>query len=212
MVYKLKIIIFMKNASLYKLGFLSAIFSGATIISGKILAISSFYLAGEFLDFLSPLFGLYAITTIYLWQRQAIGITGCISFIVLYTGISMVLCLDYFGAFILPYLPEGTIDQLLNGPTATALSVSGSVFISGIILFGITTLRAGLIPAGATLLFIFGFIPVPLGELLPVEVVYFGSVVAGSGLLWWGIYLYRYQVRVVNQESETPTGPEFRRM
>jgi len=115
----------------------------------------------------------------------------------------MVLCLDYFGAFILPYLPEGTVDQLLKGPTSTALSVSGFVFILGIILFGITTIRAGRLPAGATLLFVFGFITVPLGELLPVEVVHSGSVLAGLGLLWWGIYLYNYQIITKNRDVKS---------
>jgi len=193
----------MKNSSLYTLGFLSAILSGATIITGKILAIGSFYWAGEFFDFLSPFFGLYAIITIYLWQRKTVGLTGFIAFIVLFAGISMVLCLDYFGAFILPYLPEGTVDQLLKGPTSTALSVSGFVFILGIILFGITTIRAGRLPAGATLLFVFGFITVPLGELLPVEVVHSGSVLAGLGLLWWGIYLYNYQIITKNRDVKS---------
>ena len=192
----------MDNAKLFRIGGLSAILSGIAIIAGKILAMISLDRYGEFFDYLSPLFGLFAVTAIYLWHKNKTGIFGFVAYTTLFTGISMVLCLDYFGAFILPYLPVGTVEQLLKGPTATALSVSGFIFISGIILFGIVTIRAGILPVTASLLFIFGFIPVPLGDLLPVEVVFSGSVVAGSGLLWWGIFLYRYQVQIGSNEVD----------
>jgi len=192
----------MDNNALYRLGGISSVLSGLTIIIGKILAIISFVLAGEFFDFLSPLFGLFAVTAIYLRQRNETAILGCIAFMVLFSGISMVLCLDYFGAFILPYLPEGIVEHLLKGATGTAWAVSGLLFISGVLIFGITVIRAGIFPVAASLLFTIGFIPIPFGEILPDVIIHSGSVLAGTGLIWWGIFLCRstlFQERVRSQ-------------
>jgi hypothetical protein len=192
----------MDNNVLYRLGGISSILSGITIITGKILAIISFVLAGEFFDFLSPLFGLFAVTAIYFKHRNDTAILGCIAYMVLFSGISMVLCLDYFGAFILPYLPEGTVERLLDRPTGTAWAISGLLFASGVIIFGITIIRAGKFPFAASLLFTIGFIPIPFGEILPDVIVHSGSILAGTGLIWWGIFLYKStlsQLRVCSQ-------------
>jgi len=179
------------NNILYRLGALSSLLSGVTIITGKILARTSQVLAGEFFDFLSPLFGLFAVTAIYLWKRNETGVLGRVAYIILFSGISMVLCLDYFGAFILPYLPEGMVEYLLAGPTGTVWAISGTVFLSGVLIFGFSCIRARVFPVIATLLFTIGFIPVPFGEIIPQVIVYSGSIVAGTGLIWWGVLLYR---------------------
>lgn len=181
----------MKNNELYRLGALASVLSGGTIIAGKILAQTPYILTGEFFDFLSPLFGLFAVTAIYVWSRKKTALAGRIGYIVLFTGIALVLCLDYFGAFILPYLPDGTAGQLLEGPTGLVLAISGIVFLSGVLIFGIAMIRAGTFPAPASLLFTIGFIPVPFGEIVPRAIVHAGSVMAGVGLIWWGIILYR---------------------
>jgi hypothetical protein len=35
-----------------------------------------------------------------------------------------------------------------------------------------------------------GMFLVPLGEVFPESVVVIGSIIAGVGLIWWGIELY----------------------
>lgn len=184
----------MNNAILFRMGGLSAALSGLTIIIGKILAMISLYRSGEFFDYLSPLLGLLAVVAIYLRFKDRSGIHGLVSFAILFLGISMVMCLDYFGAFILPYLPVGLVDQLLDGPVGTTLAISGLVFLIGVILFGISVIRTGEFPLISSLLFIAGFIPVPFGEILPDVVVYTGSISAGLGLILWGIHLYQNSV------------------
>lgn len=182
----------MNNNNLYKLGALSSVLSGGTIIVGKILAGTSLVLAGEFFDFLSPLFGLFALTAVYLWKRNETAILGRIGYVILFSGISLVMCLDYFGAFILPFLPEGIVEHLLEGPTGTVWALSGIIFITGVLLFGISCIWARIFPVAASLLFTIGFIPVPFGEIIPRAIVYAGSVMAGAGLIWWGIFLFRH--------------------
>lgn len=184
----------MNNAILFRMGGLSAALSGVAIILGKILAMISLDRSGEFFDFLSPLLGLLAVVAIYLRYKDLSGIYGFVSFAILFLGISMVLCLDYFGAFILPYLPIGLVDQLLDGPAGTTLAISGLVFLFGVILFGISIIRTGEFPLISSLLFLAGFIPVPFGEVLPDFVVYTGSITAGLGLMLLGIHLFRNSV------------------
>ena len=36
-----------------------------------------------------------------------------------------------------------------------------------------------------------GMFLVPLGEVFPESAVVIGSIIAGVGLIWWGIELYR---------------------
>ena len=179
----------MDNARLFRMGGSAAIISGVSIIAGKILALASLDLQGEFMDYLSPLFGLPAVVATYLYHRDRFGFSGFVSFAILFLGISVVMCLDYFGAFILPYLPAGMLDELLEGPVGSTLAISGLIFLTGVILFGISVIRAGKLPLAGSIFFISGFSTVPFGEIFPEMAVSIGSVVAGVGLISWGYSL-----------------------
>jgi hypothetical protein len=100
-------------------------------------------------------------------------------------------CLIIFGAFVAPYLPEGMIDQILESPTGIFEAVSGLVFLVGEILFGISVIRAGVFSKIASALFMVGMFLVPLGEVFPESAVVIGSIIAGVGLIWWGIELFQ---------------------
>ena len=71
-------------------------------------------------------------------------------------------------------------------------------FLIGEILFGISVIRAGVFSRVAAALFIVGMIPVPLVGVFPDIVVAIGSIIAGLGLIWWGVSLYR----LAGRESE----------
>ena len=101
------------------------------------------------------------------------------------------MSLDYFGAFIRLQLPEGMTEQLMEGPTGPVFALSGLTFLIGEILFSISSLKAGVFPKIPILFFMIGFIPVPLVGIAPEGVVVAGSILAGLGLSWWGISLYR---------------------
>ena len=181
----------MSTTTLYRLSALAAILSGACIIIGKLLWALPDPQVGEVFDFFSPLFGLGATVGIYLRQRRASGVFGGVAFVVLFIGLATIVSLDYFAAFIRLQLPEGTTERLMEGPTGPVFAVSGLTFLIGEVLFGISSLRAGVFPKIAAWLFIVGFIAVPLGGVFPDGVVATGSVLAGLGLAWWGVSLYR---------------------
>ena len=104
--------------------------------------------------------------------------------IILFFGLATVVSLDYFGAFIGPYLPEGMVDQILEGPTGIVFAISGLTFIIGEILFGISAIRAGMYSKIAAILFIIGMFTIPLAGKIPASAVVIGSIIAGIGLIW----------------------------
>ena len=79
----------------------------------------------------------------------------------------------------------------MEGPTGPVFALSGLTFLIGEILFSISSLKAGVFPKIPILFFMIGFIPVPLVGIAPEGVVVAGSILAGLGLSWWGISLYR---------------------
>jgi hypothetical protein len=166
--------------------------SGVCIIVGKGLALLPDPQAGEVFDFISPLFGLFAILGVYLWQRQRSGTFGGVAFIVVFIGLALLTSMDYFGAFIRLRLPEDTVAQLMDGPSGPIFGISALIFLVGEILFGISVLRAGMFSKIAAWLFMIGFVPMTLFELLPDSIVWVGSVLAGVGIIWLGLSLWSF--------------------
>ena len=181
----------MSKKTLYRLSALAGLLSGLCIILGKLLIPLPNRQIGEIIDFFSPFFALLFAVGLYLRQRRESGIFGGIAFVVLFMGLAAVVSLDYFAAFILPYLPEGMLDQIWESPAGGIAAVFGFVFLLGEILFGISVIRANVYSKIASILFMVGMFLVPLGEVFPESAVVIGSIIAGVGLIWWGIELYR---------------------
>lgn len=181
----------MPKSTLYRLSSLAGILSGACIIIGKLLIPLPNRQVGEIFDFFSPFFGLLFLVGLYLGHRKESGTFGGIAFIVLFFGLTTVVSLDYIGAFIAPYLPNGMVDQLLEGPTGLVMMISGLTFLIGEILFGISVIRAGKYSKIAAVLFLVGMFTIPLGSIFPEIVVVIGSIIAGVAFIWWGVELYK---------------------
>jgi len=180
----------MSTKTLYRLSALAGMLSGLCIIIGKLVIPLPNRQIGEVIDFFSPLLALLFAVGLYLRQRRESGVFGGVAFIVLFIGLATVVCLDYIGAFISPYLPAGMMDQILEGPTGSVAVTSGLTFLLGEILFGISVIRAKVFSKIAAILFITGMFFVPLGSVFPESAVVIGSIVAGIGLIWWSTELY----------------------
>jgi len=183
----------MSTTTLYRLSALAGLLSGVSIILGKLLIPLPNPQPGEIFDALAALFGLFFTIGIYLRQRRESGIFGGIAFIVLFIGLAAVFSLDYFGAFMRLELPPGTTELLLEGPNGPVFAASGLTFLIGEIIYGISIIRAGVFSKLAAVLFMLGMIPVALhlSGIFPEIVVEISSVVAGLGLIWWSIELYK---------------------
>jgi hypothetical protein len=180
----------MSDLSLYRLAAVSGFISAVSIIVGKALILLPGEQAGEIADFVSPLFGLGAIVGVYLFQRSQAGVYGAVAFVVVFVGLALVTSLDFFGAFIRLELTEELREELLEGPAGLAMAVSALIFLSGVVMFGISLLRSGVFPRAAGWLFIAGFVFVPLVEVVGETVVAFASVVAGISVLWLSSVLW----------------------
>lgn len=183
----------MSIKTLYRLSALAGIMSGACIIIGKLLIPLPDPRPGEVFDLLSPFFALFLAVGLYLRQRKESGAFGGVAFILLFTGLVAVVSLDYFGAFMRLELPAGTTEQLMEGPTGPVFVGSLLIFLIGELLFGISVIRAGVFSKIAAFAFMIGLIPVALHltGIFSESVVVISSIVAGLGLIWWSVTLYR---------------------
>ncbi|MCJ7558900.1 MAG: hypothetical protein MUP90_18575 [Gammaproteobacteria bacterium] len=182
----------MSTSTLYRLSAVAALLSGTCITVGKLLIVLPNPLTGEVFDFFAPLFGLYAVLGIYLWQRERSGTFGGVAFIVVFFGLALIVSLDYAGAFILPHLTDDTVNQLMDSPPALVYGISALFFLAGEILFGVSVIRSGVISKIAAWLFMIGFVPMTLLGVFPDIIVAIGSVMAGVGIIWWGLSLWAF--------------------
>ena len=183
----------MSTSTLYRLGALAGFLSGVCIIIGRILARLPNSQPGEIVDFLSPFFALFLLVALYLGQRRESGVFGGIAFIVLFTGLVMLVSLDYYGTFIRIHLPEAIILQIEEGPSAPVFVGSLFIFLIGEILFGISVIRAGVYSKIAAILFMIGLVFVALhpSGIIPESVVDIGATAVGIGLIWWSTDLIK---------------------
>lgn len=183
----------MSSRTLYRLSALAGVLSALGIILGKLTITLPERQVGEILDVFGAFFGLYFAMGVYFKQRRESGKFGGLAFLVFFTGLSAVLCLDYFGAFMALELPPGTVQALLDGRNGPVFAASGLAFLLGELLFGASVIRAGVFSKVAAVLFSLGLIPVGLHltGIFSEAVVNVASVVAGIGLTWWAIELYR---------------------
>jgi hypothetical protein len=178
---------------------LAGFLSGVCIILGRLLARLPNSQSGETFDVLSPFFALFLAIALYLGQRRESGVFGGVAFIVLFTGLVMLVSLDYYGAFIRIHLPETMIAQIEAGPSAPVFVGSLFTFLIGEILFGISVIRAGVYSKIAAILFMLGLIFVALhpSGIFPESVIDIGATAVGIGLIWWSIDLYKLAIKKV---------------
>ena len=183
----------MSTSTLYRLGAVAGFLSGFFMILGRILARLPNTQPGEIVDLLSPFFALFFATALYLGQRRESGIFGTIAYFLLFVGLVVVVCLDFYGAFMRIYLPDDMIVLIEEGPSAPVFLVGLLTFLIGEILFGISVIRAGVYSKIAAVLFMAGLIPVALHPtgLFPESVVDIAAASAGAGLIWWSIELFK---------------------
>jgi len=186
----------MSTSTLYRLGALAGVLSGVWIITGRLLARLPNSQPGEIVDWLSPLFALYLAIALYLGQRRQSGVFGGIAFIVLFTGLVMLVSLDYYGAFIRIHLPQSMIAQIEQGPSAPVFVSSLLTFLIGELLFGISVIRAGVYSKIAAILFMLGLVIVALHPtgIFSESLVDIGAASVGIGMIWWSLNLNRLAV------------------
>jgi hypothetical protein len=76
----------MSTSNLFRLSALAGLVSGLAIAVENLHDLLGYTQSGIILDVISPALGLFALTGIYLWQRERAGVFGSIGYIVAFFG------------------------------------------------------------------------------------------------------------------------------
>ena len=139
----------------------------------------------------AALVGLLAFVGLYLWQREEAGALGLIGFVLNSAGLAGAFAIEYILHFVFPYLPAAQVTAVITGPTARAFLVTAICLITGVLLFGIASLRAAVLPRPAVVLYVVGMIPGALRNQVPETVYLSGLVLAAAAVAWMGVVLWR---------------------
>jgi hypothetical protein len=149
-------------------------------------------------------FGLYGIVGLYVRQVEKSGWLGLAGFVLFSVWMALVMGFTFVEAFILPRLATeapafvagvlgmftGIHSEVDLGVLPTLWNISGPLYILGPLLFGIATIRAGVLPRWAGALLVLGAVLVPVGALVPPEYQPKILIPVGLALAWMGYALF----------------------
>jgi hypothetical protein len=149
-------------------------------------------------------FGLLGIAGLYARQVEETGWFGLAGFLIFSVWLVLVPGFTFFEASILPLLATdapkfasdflatftGTAVETNLGILPTLWSLLGVLYIFGPLLFGVATLRAGILSRWAAGVFGFGAVSSVAFALLPSALEPLAAVPMGSGLAWLGYALW----------------------
>jgi hypothetical protein len=146
---------------------------------------------------------LLGITGLYARQVEEAGWLGLVGYILFSLFWALQAPYSFVEAFLLPQLttaaPEvvrGSLAIVVGGPGmnlgafATVYQVVGLLYILGGLLFGIATLRAGILSRWAAGLLTVAPLVAPLAGLLPGELQRIAAIPMGIALAWLGYALW----------------------
>jgi len=150
------------------------------------------------------LLGMLGITGIYARQAEKAGWLGLVGYLMFSLFYALTMCFQFTEAFISPLLPteapivvesflalaSGSTGEMNLGALATVYMVVGILYMLGGPLFGIATLRAGILPRLAAVLFASGGPAALIVSLLPHPLDRLAAVPLGLGLAWLGFALW----------------------
>jgi hypothetical protein len=150
-------------------------------------------------------FGLFGMAGLYIRQVEESGWLGLVGFILFSVWMTLVSGFSFVEAFILPKLAtespafvEGFLGMFSGAPSAVDLGVlpaiwniSGPMLILGLLLFGVATFRARVLPRWAGALLALTAVLVPAGAMVPPELQpKLIMIPIGLALAWLGYALF----------------------
>ena len=162
----------------------------------------------HYVSIVMALLFVIGIAGIFVSQVEQVGWLGLAGFVVLSLGLLVTAALQFVEATVEPTLAAtnpGYVEGLLGsvgghassvdlGAIATFVSLASALFLGGTLLFGIATLRAGILPRPASALFAFGLLLVgPVAAAVGAPRL--AAVPIGLGLAWmgYGLWSQRHQ-------------------
>ena len=169
-------------------------------------------------------FGRLGIAGIYARQVEEAGWLGLAGFLLFSLWLVLVPGFTFFEAFILPLLAtdaptvaEGFLRIFTGaaggtnfGTLATIWTLMGPLYILGGLLFGIATLRAGILSRWAAGVFGFGALLAPAFALIPHDLEPLAAVPVGIGLAWLGYALWSERREHASEPVPSRGSPQLR--
>lgn len=160
----------------------------------------------------SGLFTLLGLAGLYARQAERAGRLGLIGFVSAFIGIAMSGPGEFLAAFVSPFIAAkapALFDEVMSSqPTGPALAfqlVMIAGLVVGYILFGIATVRAGVLPRWGGWLLIAGVL-LAFGSPLSHIIGIVAAAVLGLGLVWLGYALWSGKSEVGQQHQPAPVG------
>jgi hypothetical protein len=156
-------------------------------VAESVQARSTEFFVIELLYIIALLIAFLGFIALYARQAEQVGVLGLIGFVMSFFGFVSFFALEWSRAFIFPILAQA-IPSLLDHPdpnltqTLDAEQTIGFLLLfGGWLLFGLATLRAGVLPRGAAVLLMVGAVLAAFWAVDP-----FGGVfeLTGAGVSW----------------------------
>ena len=138
---------------------------------------------GAPLELLTNILGLAVLTALYLRQRSESGILGWVGYVMQFFGMALVIGFLFSEAFVLSELNNEQRAAALAGAAGVVTVIGLAFTTAGAILFGISSLRAGVFHKWAALLLMLGFVIAPLGAATSAIVKTVGELILSAGLI-----------------------------
>jgi len=169
-------------------------------------------------------FGVLGITGLYARQVQESGWLGLIGYVLLILWLVLLVPFTFTEVVILPGLVtqdpafvesflgvfNGHPGELNLGAAKMLYDLDGAVYLLGALLFGIATIRAGILSRWPAGLLAVAAVVTPLGALLPHEYKALVAVPVGIALAWLGYALWAERRAQVTQAALGTQNAEFR--
>ena len=151
------------------------------------------------------IFGLFGISGLYARQVEKTGWLGLAGYLLLTIFFALQMCFSFIEPTILPLLTSeapafvesalalrsGAAGPMNLGALATVHSLTSVLYLLGLLLFGIATFRACILPRGAAaLLAVSGPLAGILFGLLPPQLDPLTGIPTGVALVWLGFALF----------------------
>jgi hypothetical protein len=150
------------------------------------------------------LFGLVGVNGIYARQAEAAGWLGLTGYLLLSLWLALSLPFNVLGGYVLPLLAteapalaDGFLEMFARSTSATNFgaltalwNLCDILFVFGSLVFGIATLRAGILSRWAAGTLTVGIVVAPAYGLLPTVLQPLVAVPIGLGLAWLGFAVW----------------------
>jgi hypothetical protein len=175
----------MTESSLFRTG---AVLFG---LSGAVNMVADLLPGTVWLNVLGVAVGILGLPAIYLAQWRETGSQGLIAALLAGLGLIGIAGFLFVDATVLPNLPAETGAALMGGPAGAAIFAAVILYVLGVVGFAAANWRGAVLPRTALALWAIGTAPTIAAVALPSVVMTVAEIVAGAGVVWLAVAVFR---------------------